>query len=207
VSHKRKRGGGRRRSARGDDAPTRSCVACRRAADKADLLRFVRAPDGSVVHDVSGDLPGRGAWTCADRGCIAKAVERGGFRRAFEEAILADASGLAEEVSSVLTQQCLQDLGLGRRFGDAVCGRTEALEAIKRGEDVVLFIAEDLSERSRAEVEKQQGAAPMALLPAKELVGRALGRRATGVVAVRRGRVADRLLAAANRRAALRAVS
>jgi len=46
-------------------APQRTCVACRTTRDKRDLLRVVRAPDGSVSFDASGKAAGRGAYLCA----------------------------------------------------------------------------------------------------------------------------------------------
>jgi uncharacterized protein len=63
-------------------APTRSCVHCRSARDKRDLLRVVRAPDGSVRYDPTGKANGRGAYVCHDESCIAGAVGRGALGRA-----------------------------------------------------------------------------------------------------------------------------
>ncbi len=39
-------------------------------------------PDGTVVLDPTGRLPGRGAYVCADPGCAALAVKRGAVERA-----------------------------------------------------------------------------------------------------------------------------
>lgn len=93
---KRKHGGGRRRRALGQTGPHRSCVACRRTAPSAELVRFFRAPDGAVVPDVLGRGGGRGAWTCADATCVARALERGGFARAFHQAVLGSPSTLVQ---------------------------------------------------------------------------------------------------------------
>ena len=49
--------------------PTRSCIACRTARPKRDLLRVVRAPDGQVAIDPTGRAPGRGAYLCRDASC------------------------------------------------------------------------------------------------------------------------------------------
>ena len=54
----------------------RTCIACRKSADKHELCRVVRTPDGSVELDVSGKAPGRGAYVCYDGACFAKACER-----------------------------------------------------------------------------------------------------------------------------------
>lgn len=57
----------------GKKAPTRTCVACRRAGDKARLCRIVRTPAGVVELDASGKAPGRGAYVCYDGDCFAQA--------------------------------------------------------------------------------------------------------------------------------------
>lgn len=61
--------------------PIRTCVACRTPGDKRGLLRVVRMPDGTVVHDPGGKLNGRGAYVCARPACIAVARKRKGLDR------------------------------------------------------------------------------------------------------------------------------
>jgi predicted RNA-binding protein YlxR (DUF448 family) len=67
--------------------PTRSCVACRTARPKRELLRIVRTADRRVAIDDTGRVAGRGAYVCRDEACIAKAFERGALARALETAI------------------------------------------------------------------------------------------------------------------------
>jgi predicted RNA-binding protein YlxR (DUF448 family) len=64
--------------------PVRSCVACRTARDKRELVRVVRTPDGRIQIDESGRVAGRGAYLCRDAGCWTRAVERGALGRALE---------------------------------------------------------------------------------------------------------------------------
>jgi len=45
--------------------PERTCLATRELRPKSELIRFVTGPDGSVVPDIAGKLPGRrskGNW-------------------------------------------------------------------------------------------------------------------------------------------------
>jgi len=79
-------------------APTRTCVACRTSRDKRDLLRVVRAPDGSVHHDPTGRANGRGAYVCRDLACIATATSRGSLAHALESTLPAT---LADELRAV----------------------------------------------------------------------------------------------------------
>jgi len=61
-------------------------VACGRVAPRSSLERFV-VRDGALVADPAGRLPGRGAYTCRDAACFEQARARGGFNRAFRQAV------------------------------------------------------------------------------------------------------------------------
>ena len=54
--------------------PQRMCVGCREMKPKAELIRVVRAPDGSVTLDPVGKKPGRGACLGADQTSASDAV-------------------------------------------------------------------------------------------------------------------------------------
>jgi len=69
--------------------PTRTCVACRTARPKRDLVRIVRTPAGQVVEDPTGRLAGRGAYVCPDGACRELALAKGGLARAFGRPISA----------------------------------------------------------------------------------------------------------------------
>ena len=49
--------------------PQRTCIACRQAKDKRDLVRLVRTPEGNLAIDETGRQNGRGAYLCRDRTC------------------------------------------------------------------------------------------------------------------------------------------
>ena len=53
--------------------PLRQCLGCGEHRPKAELLRVVRAPDGTVSLDFTGKKSGRGAYICKSVGCLAKA--------------------------------------------------------------------------------------------------------------------------------------
>ena len=56
--------------------PERMCVSCRNMKPKKDLLRVVRAADGTVKIDVTGKASGRGAYICIKNECVAIAEKR-----------------------------------------------------------------------------------------------------------------------------------
>ena len=57
--------------------PQRTCVACRSTSGKRELLRIVRAPDGSVSVDATGKRAGRGAYLCNRLECWQAALKKG----------------------------------------------------------------------------------------------------------------------------------
>ena len=63
--------------------PIRMCVVCRETSVKRSLLRVVRTSgeDPKVVFDPTGKANGRGAYVCAVKDCIEKAVKQKRFER------------------------------------------------------------------------------------------------------------------------------
>lgn len=57
-----------------DKTRQRTCIVCRKANSKGDLLRVVRTPEGSVAFDPSGRANGRGAYVCGVA-CLEKALD------------------------------------------------------------------------------------------------------------------------------------
>jgi predicted RNA-binding protein YlxR (DUF448 family) len=53
-------------------------------------VRVVRRPDGAIVMDEVGNVPGRGAYLCADRACWALALKRSALQRALRAPLPAD---------------------------------------------------------------------------------------------------------------------
>ncbi|UOO37526.1 YlxR family protein [Oscillospiraceae bacterium CM] len=70
--------------------PMRQCLGCRAMKPKKELIRAVRAPDGSVSLDVRGKNPGRGAYVCQNADCLKKALKTKALERALETAFPED---------------------------------------------------------------------------------------------------------------------
>ena len=67
--------------------PQRTCLGCRQAKDKKDLIRIVKSPDGIVSVDLTGKKSGRGAYLCPDPNCLEKAVRSKALERSLGAAI------------------------------------------------------------------------------------------------------------------------
>lgn len=66
--------------------PTRTCLGCRRRRPRGELVRLVRGPDGVVAVDPRGRGAGRGAYLCAEAGCVERALKTGRLGHAFRGA-------------------------------------------------------------------------------------------------------------------------
>ena len=64
--------------------PMRQCVGCREMKAKRELIRVVKSPEGAVSLDFKGKLPGRGAYVCPQKECLARARKSKALERAFE---------------------------------------------------------------------------------------------------------------------------
>jgi len=93
----------------------RTCVACRREADKRELVRFVRHADGEVDVDTSGKAPGRGASVCADMACFEAAVARKRLAPALRASLSEeDVERLRHEFEEALPKRSPADSRSGR---------------------------------------------------------------------------------------------
>lgn len=167
-------------TARSAAVPRRSCMACRREADKAALLRFVCAPDGTVVPDLEHKLPGRGAYTCLSRTCLLQAVARRSFQRAFKvEAGVVNPQELSGMVLQLMERRISGYLSLAAKAGALVSG-SEAVERALKGTRPVylLLLAGDISS---AIADKWHSLAARSQLPVvrvfdKDAVGQLMGK-------------------------------
>ncbi len=109
---------------------------------EARLVRFVAAPDGSIVPDVARKLPGRGVWVAATREAVAEAVKKNSFARS-AKAPLRPAADLPGQVAALLRQRLLSALGLARRSGEITFGFEKVAAAVEAGRVAWLIEASD----------------------------------------------------------------
>jgi len=62
--------------------PNRTCVACREARPKRELIRLVYTVDGTVEVDLSGKKAGRGVYLCPSADCWQKGLKKDKLERA-----------------------------------------------------------------------------------------------------------------------------
>jgi len=178
--------------------PQRTCIACRKSKDQAQLVRFVVAPDGEVVVDYRHRLPGRGAYTCIDSACLQAAVERKQFQRSFrgrcgEISFAALNSG----VQAALQQRVINLLGMARKSGQTISGSNAVLAALRQKSALALvLIAENISAGIAEKVTElaSRYQVPCVNMFSKDKLGQLLGKEERSVVAVESGSLANALL-------------
>lgn len=185
-------------------APIRRCIVSGEVYPAAELLRFTLSPQGEVVPDLAGDLPGRGMWLKPMPGAIERAARKGLFARAAGAPVTVP-NDLAERTVRLLCRRCLDYLGLARRSGEAVAGRVKVAALIESGRAAVLIAANDGAADGRAKLRALAPALPLVeAFPSADL-SLALGRENVVHAALASGTLARRFLAEVGRLTALEA--
>jgi uncharacterized protein len=104
------------------------------------MIRFALSPEGQVVPDLRGTLPGRGVWVGCHKTLVEKAVKRGLFAKGFKKQAVASAQ-LADEIEGLMLGQIKNALSLANKAGAALCGFTKVEDAIRTGKAVAVLHA------------------------------------------------------------------
>jgi len=176
----------------------RMCIVTREVKDEADLVRFVRGPDGAVVPDIDRKLPGRGVWVSARRNSVAEAIRRKAFGRGLGEA-KADPD-LPDLVAGLLRKAAISYLSLAKKAGALVAGNAKVGGLLASGKARLLLHAREATLGGQRKLEAMAGPdiATVRLFTSDEM-SLALGRPNVIHAAVVGGGIAERLLSAARR--------
>ena len=135
----------------------RTCVACRTEAPKRALVRIARTPDGRAVLDVTGRLPGRGAYLCLNLECLKRARRTGALSLALKAALSDECWAALERcIASYASERGPEErmrelrslLGLSRRAGQILLGRDDVRS--HDGRPLLILTAQDASGSVRA---------------------------------------------------------
>ncbi len=147
----------------------RRCIISRCSLDKAHAIRLVIAPNGHIMFDLKGKLPGRGYWIAANKDIISELqTNRKKRQQIFGAAILSEDFHACLEAG--LKNYIIQQIGLARRAGLVCFGFEKIKEWMKTHKAALALIASDASkaETKRLRI-KQFGCPFFGLLSGKEL--------------------------------------
>ncbi len=185
------------------DDPERKCIVSGESQPKAGLVRFCIGPEGQVVPDILGRLPGRGIYVAADRAAITKAAAKGLFSRAARQPVKAP-EGLADLVETLLARRVVDLISMCRKANAAVMGYEKVKDWLSSGKARVLVQASDGSERGKTKLRPPEGEGGfIGLLTAGEM-GLAFGRERAIHAALGAGGLTTRVVEEAARLSGLR---
>ncbi|MDP6602800.1 MAG: RNA-binding protein [Rhodospirillales bacterium] len=172
--------------------PVRRCLVSGARLPKSALLRFVVAPDGTLVPDLDGRLPGRGLWLRSRRDVVNTACATNAFAKAARARVTVPAD-LADRVEGLMARRCLDLVGLARRAGEAAAGFEKVKAWINAGRGGVVFAAVDGSPSARQKLKALARDIPLIEAFEGDALGAAMGRSFGVCFVIAPGRFAQRL--------------
>lgn len=167
--------------------PLRSCLGCREARQKDELLRFVLGPDKTLAPDIAAKLPGRGAYTCFRKSCLESAIKKRQFSRTFKEDINApSAEDLETTIKRLLHERIFSLIALANKSGKAVSGSDKVMDTLRKRGVALLILATDVSMDSEAKFTALATATNVEIVRflTKERLGAPLGKDLRSAVAI-----------------------
>jgi hypothetical protein len=160
-------------------------------------VRYVNAPDGRLLVDYRHKLPGRGAYTCLNKECIALAVKRKAFSRALKNTqVDIDIDQLYCDLCAQLKARVLSLIGMARKAGLVASGSQLVLSSLSRPSDIAwVLLVNDVTQGIGAKVRQQTKRADVPLLECfdKATMGQALGLSERSVLALTKSPLAQTL--------------
>ena len=179
------------------DGPDRKCIVTGDAKPKFGLIRFVAGPDGQLVPDVLGKLPGRGVYVSADRAALETAIGKKLFSRGLKMQVNVQPD-LVSEVQRQLVRRVIDLISLARKSGAAVAGYEKVKDILGKEEAEGLIQAVDGSERGKSKLSTPHFGTYIGFLTADEL-GMAFGRETVIHAALASGGLTKRVVEEAQR--------
>jgi predicted RNA-binding protein YlxR (DUF448 family) len=185
------------------EAPQRSCLGCRTSKDKNHLIRFVLTPEKEILPDLESRLPGRGAYTCIDKRCLAAAIERRQFKRSFNHDVtVMPAEQLVEHVRQQLYGRIIGLIGLANKAGLITGGASMVGDVLKgKKKPGLVIVATDISEAIGGKLIHASAVnnVPHRTTATKDAFGAILGKAPKSAIAVASGGFVAQLMKAIDR--------
>lgn len=168
-----------------------------------EMVRIVGGPEGTAAFDLSGRLPGRGAYVCPVPSCLG-GLKASSLQHVLKKQVsLAPPEKLGETLRTSLLRQFTGLLSIARKAGKLEYGADAVAGALEAGRGSLLLTAMDAAERTRSRLGRIGGTVPSRSVSDKAALGRIFGREAVSVVLVSSAGIARRLELMADRLTAL----
>jgi len=195
----------------GHDGPLRLCAATRLARPLDELIRFVAAPDGSLVPDLARELPGRGVWVLAEKQAVDAAVKQRVFDKSLKRQLKVPRE-LSSQVEDLLLKRAIGALALANKAGLVTTGFAQVEEALEKQPILALVHGADAAAggslrltRKFTAISSASGRRPRVIdILSVEQMSLAIGRPNVVHAALEHGGAAEKFLSEAERLARYR---
>lgn len=178
---------------RSEHGSERRCLVRAESGPTDNLIRFVAAPDGTIVPDLAEKLPGRGLWVTADAACIETAITKKLFGRAAQQQVIVPAT-LLVDVRTLLQARVLNLLGLAKKGSAMQTGADAVRDAAGKGKLSYVLIAADASEAGAADMAGRRDTPTLRLPLTGAELGAAIGRESAVYMGLLPGKQAEALV-------------
>ncbi|OGW42329.1 MAG: hypothetical protein A2010_00965 [Nitrospirae bacterium GWD2_57_9] len=172
--------------------PERTCIGCRGAFPKDEVLRIVAGPTEAVL-DYREKMPGRAAYVCVRRECVEKALSRENLSRALKQKVKSPipATFIAMLVQNIL-ERIRSLIAMSSKAGKLAGGYSAVQDALQKGRVKMLLFTTDIADGTREKIDLKvpPGLREATVLTRQEL-GSILNRELVGVVAFEDQGLAD----------------
>lgn len=186
--------------------PERKCIVTGESQPKAGLIRFCLSPEGMMVPDVLGRLPGRGIYVTASREALDKAIAKGLFARAAKQPVTLAPDMLAL-IEAQLARRVTDYISMARKAGEAICGFEKVKDWLNKDRAAILIQASDGSERGKEKLYPPEGEGSLIGCLTSGELGLAFGRERAIHAALAAGRLTTRVVEEAARLSGVRGMT
>ena len=180
------------------ESPERQCLVTREVKPKEALLRFVVSPEGQLVADWAGKLPGRGIYISLGQSLLQQAISKKMFARAAKQPVKI-AEDFSKRVQLAARERVCNALSMARKAGDVITGFEKVEQALQAQAALALLHADDAGADGVKKLAKYTSGLLVLDLLSRDELGRIMGRENPVHVAVLAGNAGEFFIKEARR--------
>ena len=163
----------------------RTCIGCRTAFPKEQVVRIVSGPAGIVI-DLRDRLNGRAAYVCPRRDCITKAFSRDTLAKSLRsKLVLPQTEVFVAQLADLIRLRMQSFVSMALKAGKIAAGYSAVRDALGKNRVKLLLFAADVSSGTRDKIDSVCSGTMTRNVPfTRDDFGRMLGRELVGVVAI-----------------------
>jgi len=174
--------------------PERTCIGCRTAMSKNEVIRLVAGPEGILI-DYRERLPGRAAYVCPRQDCIEKALTKDVLAKALHLKVRpTEVPSFISRIKEILIEKIKSLVAISMKAGKIATGYSAVHDALEKDRVFLLLYATDVSEGTKNKVADHGVSSPRhTTLFTRDELGKILNRELVGVIAILDQGLADSL--------------